>query len=1122
MQCSNCNFDNPSGMNFCGACGAPLNRPCPNCAFENPANFKFCGQCGTTLAGISSLSVDKATTSTNPSSVEAERRHITVMFCDLVGATTLSTQLDPEELRQVITAYQAACVGVVNRFEGHVAQYLGDGILIYFGYPMAHEDDAQRTVRTGLGIIEAIDRLSTRLQKDMGLDLQVRIGIHTGLVVVGQMGSGDKYEQLALGDTPNIAARLEGMAQSNTIAISEATEKLIQGYFSLQNLGSQSLKGIADPITVYQVLGEQGVRSRLEAAVSTGLTPLVGREQELSLLLAQWQKVVDGSGQVICLNGGAGLGKSRLLHGFKEQLPAESYRWLECYCSPYHKNSALYPIIGLLQQIFDLERDDSPEDKLNKLSTTLKQREIYKDDETVVTEIVPLLASLLSIPLTADYPALTLPAPRQKQRLLTVLLSLLLDLTKDIPALFVIEDLHWVDPSTLELLDLLVEQATTAPLYAIFTFRPNFTPTWPDAPNLIQLTLTRLTEPQVATMVHKVTHGKPIPESILTKVTAQTDGVPLFVEELTKMVLEMEIMVETETSYELSGEVPTFDIPATLQDSLMARLDRLSSVKEIAQLAATLGREFSYELLLAVSHLDEPTLHRDLARLVEAELLYQRGVPPQATYIFKHALIQDAAYQSLLRSRRQIYHQQIAHALIEQFPETVQLQPELVAHHYAVAGLTEEAIDYWWQAGQRAIQRSANLEAIDHFTQGIELLESLPSSPEVLMQQLKFQIILGTPLLMVKGYAAPDVEKAYARAWQLCQQLGEVPQLASALFGLWVFYLVSGNNTLAAEVGQQFVTTAQHSKDLWLLLEANEIQGVNAYYMGELAEAHLFLEQGVELYHPHLRPVEDAYTGTDHGVACLSHLALTLWLLGYPDKAVERSDQAVALARRLNHPFSQVFSLSFAAWLHQYRREMELAQTYAEAAIALSEEQGFIVSIAVSTILRGWAMASQGDCEDGIDQLHQGLALYESTGAALDRSHFLALLAEAHYHANQPELGLTVLEEATTITTKLKKEHTYEAELYRLQGNLLLQQGQPVKEAEACFQRAIALAVRQEAKMLELRAVMDLCRLWAAQGRSTEAHLMLAETCEWFLEGFETNDLKEAETLLGELSADIT
>jgi TOMM system kinase/cyclase fusion protein len=1047
-----------------------------------------------------------------PPTPDAERRQLTVLFCDLVDSTALSGQLDPEDLREVVRAYQDTCAKVIARFEGHIAQYLGDGLLVYFGYPLAHEDDAQRAVRAGLGMIEAMGQLNMRLERERGVRLTVRLGIHTGLVVVGDVGGGTRQEQLALGETPNLAARLQGIAAPNTLVISAATFQLLGGFFACQPLGTPPLKGLTQPLEVYRVLYESMARSRLEAAGNAGLTPLVGREQEIGLLRERWAHVKDGMGQVVLLSGEAGIGKSRLVQVLKDQVAAEPQAWLTpCQCSPYYQHSALYPLIDLLERVaLRFEREESPSQKLSKLEGFLVQYGLP------LAEAVPLFAALLSLPLPADYVPLTVSPEQQKQQILHALLTILLRIAAQQPVLFVMEDLHWVDPSTLEFLSLLVDQGPTTRILALFTFRPDFSPPWTGRSHLTQVALHRLTRPQAAEIIHRVAHSKALPPEVVEQIMARTDGVPLFVEELTKMVLESGLLQERDNRYALTGSLPPLAIPTTLHDSLMARLDRLAAVKALAQLGATLGREFSYELLRAVAPWDEETMQRGLHQLVEAEFLYQRGLPPQATYVFKHALIQEAAYQSLLRSTRQQYHQRIAQALEAQFPEIVETQPELVAHHYTEAGRSESALTYWQRAGQQALQRSANLEAVQHLTTGLEVLQTLPDTHERTQHELLLQTTLGPALAYSKGYGAPEVEAAYSRALELCQQVGEAPQLFVALMGLYQFYLVRAQHQMAREMGERLLSLAQSIGDTALLVQAHRALGEAFQNLGELVQAQQHLAQGSALYDPqhhHSRAVLN-----DPGVFCLSFEALVLWLLGYPEQALQRSEAALTLARALSHPPSLAGALAFAAMLHQGRRERQLVQERAEAAIALAREQGLPHWVTYGTIMRGWTLAVQGQWEEGMTQIQQGLVAQHASGAQIARPHFLAMLTEAHAAAGQVEAGLDVLAEALALVDHTGERY-WEAELYRLKGELLLQHAVPdAPQAEACLQQALAVARRQQAKAWELRTAISLSRLWQQQGRRDEARELLAPVYHWCTEGFDTADLQDAKALLEELA----
>jgi TOMM system kinase/cyclase fusion protein len=1042
-----------------------------------------------------------------------ERRQLTVEFIDLVGSTTLSQQLDPEDYHARVVAYQAACRQIIARYEGHIAQYLGDGVLVYFGYPAAHEEDAVRAVRSGLEIVTAVSQLAYTPP------LQVRIGIHTGPVMVGEIGAGEHTERLALGETPNIAARVQSRAEPNTVFISQATSRLVQGFFICESLGPQSLKNVAAPLELYRVHGAGKAHTRFEVSVQKGLTPLVGRDSELGWLRQRWEQATAGAGQVVLLSGEPGIGKSRLVQELKEKVSADGTTRIEFRCSPYHQNTALYPITEHLQRLLQFQAADTPQTKLAKLTQLLSQ---YRFPQA---ETLPLLAALLSLPPPAGVPPLSFSTQKQKQLTLEALVAWLLEEAERAVVYCAWEDLHWADPSTLEILTLFLDQAPTTRVLALLTFRTEFIPTWGNRSHLSQMTLSRLGRPHVETMVDKVTRGKALPVEVVQQIVAKTDGVPLFVEELTKTVVESGLLQDEGDRYvgaHGGAPIPPLAIPATLQDSLMARLDRLAPVKETAQLGATIGREFSYELLQAVSLLDEATLQHGLKQLVEAELVYQRGLLPQARYIFRHALIQDTAYQSLLKSKRQQLHQQIAQVLTERFPETKEAQPELLAHHYTEAGLVAQAIPYWQRAGERAAQRSANVEATAHLTTALELLKPLPDTPERAQQELSLQLILGISLMALKGYAAPEVAQTYSRARELCQQVGETSQLLPVLTGLGAFYFVRAELQTAFDLWEQSFTLAQKLQDSAPSVAAHMVLGAVLFHFGEFLSAQQYSDQGTALYNrDQHRAYASSYVGHDPGVMSLCYAALALWNLGYAEQALQRIHRALVLAHDLSHPHSLAVALTFAAWLHQFRQEIQATQERAEAVITLCTDQDFPYWSAFGTILQGWALAEQRLGVKGIAQMSRGLIALEATGTELDRSYFLALLAETHGKVGQAEEGLRVLTEALAAVDRTRERY-YEAELYRLKGELMLQaqiQGPAsnvAEEAETCFLKAIEVAHHQQAKSLELRAVMSLSRLWQQQGKKDEARQMLAEIYHWFTEGFDTKDLQEAKALLDE------
>ena len=1053
-----------------------------------------------------------------PQSADAERRQLTVMFCDLVESTALSTQLDPEDLREVVRAYQATCAEVIQHFDGHIAQYLGDGLLVYFGYPQAHEDDAQRAIRTGLGMIEVMGTLNSRLAQRHGVQLAIRMGIHTGLVVVGEMGGGGRQEQLALGDTPNIAARLQGLAAPNTVVISDATYHLVQGYFQCAALGAQMLRGIAQPLQVHRVLAESDVHSRLDVAQIRGLRPLVGREQEVGLLVERWEQVKRREGHVVLLSGEGGIGKSRLVQVLKEHVTGEHHVWIECRSSPYYQHTALYPLLGMLQRTLHWQPHDAPAEKLAKLEQALSQYKVSGE------EAVQLLAPLLSLPLPeAHYPSLHLLPRQQRQKTFETLLAILLEQAERQPVLFILEDLHWTDPSTLEFLTLLIDQIPTVSLLIVLTCRPTFQPPWSHRSYLTEMTVNRLSQPQIERMTTQVAGGKTLPDAVMHQIVEKTDGVPLFVEEMTKAILESGQLQDINGHYELAGSLRALTIPTTLQDSLMARLDRLVTAKAVAQYAAVIGRQFPYVWLHAVLQLDAATLQRELGRLVEAEIVYQRGLPPHATYRFKHALIRDAAYESLLKSTRQHYHQWIAQVLEEQFPETAETQPELLAHHATEARLGEHAIRYWQRASQRAIERSANLEAISHLTKGLEVLTTLPDSTERMQQEILLQTALASAYIAVRGGAAPEVERAYTRARELCQQTGDTAQLILVLGGLRRHYSQRAEYQRVRELGEQLLHLAQRQQDPVALLEAHLGLGLTLWDLGELTEARTHLEQGIVLYDRQQDRSLAFRHGRDPGVTSRYAAALVLWLLGYPSQALQRSHEAIRLAQELSHAYSLALALYWAAECHRYRREEQAAHERVEAAIALSTEQGFTQYLVRGTILRGGVLAAQGRSEMGIAQMRQGLAAFQTSGGGVSQPSFLALLAEAYGQGGQGEEGLRVLAEALGLVEKTG-DRFWKAELYRLKGELLLQQAPTRRrakdtqhlweEAEGCLHQALNIARRQQAKSLELRAALSLSRVWQQQGRRDQARALLAPVYEWFTEGFDTADLQEAKALL--------
>jgi class 3 adenylate cyclase/DNA-binding winged helix-turn-helix (wHTH) protein/predicted ATPase len=1104
---------------------------CSHCGTVSRAQAKFCAECGTSLgAGASSdasqthpqriprTELTGLANAPSPTSDthEPELRQLTVMFCDLAGSTALSVQLDLDDYRDVLKAYQSACDEVIQRFDGYIAQYLGDGILVYFSYPQAHEDDAQRAVHAGLGMIETLRPLNARLQQDHGVRLVVRIGIHTGRVIVSEMGR-DRHEPLALGETPNIAARIQALAPPDTVVMSQDTVRLVHGYFDYQELDLYEMKGLSNPMPLFQVLRATGVRNRLDVAGVGGLTPLVGRQSELTSLLEHWSQVKEGSGHLVLLTGEPGIGKSRLVRSLQTHLAEESFIALQCQGSPYHQNSGFYPLIDLWHRVLRWQAHDTPRAKRRKLKTILAQFDLPLEDTSI------LLADFLSLPPEeVDHRLRHLSPQQQKQRLMELLLAMVRQLAARRPVMLTVEDIHWFDPSTVDALTQLLDHLSAMRLYVVCTSRPTGSIPWDMHPDLTRMTLTRLPRPQVQQMVLPLTRGKPLPEEILAEIVDKADGIPLFVEEITKAILETAPLRETTTGYELTASLSTVAIPSTLHDTLMARLDRLGPAKPLAQLSATIGRRFPYTLLRAVSRQDDTRLQSELQRLVQAELLYQQGVLPQATYVFKHSLIQETAYQSLAKSTRQQYHRDIAQTLVEHVPELGEPQPELLAHHCTEAGLLEQALPYWLQAGRRAIERSANVEAISHLTKGLEVLKTLPITPEHRQQELTFYLALGPPLSMIKGHTAPEVEQVYTQAQALCQQVGDTQQRFNSLVGLWIFALNRAKLRMAYELAQECCTLAQYLEDTERMKEANALFGTTLFYLGDFVLARERLEQLRASYIAHERRGRMFNRARDPQVLGLVHGSVTLWMLGYPEQALAMSQEALALAQKLAYTYDMGSALHFASLLHHYRREASVVYEFAEAAETLSREQGFVRWLGGSLFWRGWALSERGEAEAGILLIRQGIEMWHTMGGELGLPRIYAMLAEACLQTGEIETGLRVLAEALEIARR-NAEHRDEAELYRLTGELLLRSGEPpgapaqahlVSQAEETFRQAIALAQQRQAKSFELRAVMSLSRLWQQQGKRAEAHRELQRIYSWFTEGFNTPDLRMAKSLL--------
>lgn len=1037
---------------------------------------------------------------------EAERRQLTVVFVDLVGSTELSHDLDPEEMRDIIRQYQNTVTGEITRFEGHIAKFMGDGVLAYFGWPRAHEDAAERAVRAGLAVTAAVGALTTQ----QGGGLAARVGIATGVVVVGDLvGEGAAQEEAVVGETPNLAARLQALALPDQVVIAEGTARLLGRLFDLRALEARAVKGFSEPVLAYQVLQESSAESRFEALHSSGLLPLVGREQEIALLLDRWRLAKSGEGQVVQLMGEPGIGKSRIVQALRNQVSAEPHLRLSYFCSPFHSNSAFYPCITQLSRAAGFERDDTAEQRLEKLEALLAQAADSLD------EAVPVVASLLSVPFDDRYPPLNLSPQRQKTRLFEILLEQLDGLTARQPILEIVEDLHWMDPSSLELFDQVVDRAQGLPVLLVFTSRPDSAPRWLGCPHATLLTLKRLGRDDVADIVDRMTEGCGLPGPVLEHILARTDGVPLFVEELTKLVLESGLLRSVGKKYALCGPLPPLAIPATLQDSLMARLDRMAPVKEVAQIGAVIGRDFSYELLAAVANRPAAELQSALDQLVASELMVRRGALPDATYSFKHALVQDAAYESLLRRRRQVLHLQVVDAIEKQFPEIVQRQPELLARHCTEAGTTEKAIEYWKLAAQLAMDRSATKEAIAHLNAGLQNVKTLPESDaDRHRRELELQLAIGSALVAAHGFAAPETEQAYVRARELCQKLNDRERLFPVLYGLCLFHLYSADLDAAQAASGQLLKLSEAINEPGPLFFAQRAAGVSSYPAGDFTAARGHLEEALSLYDPKKHRTPAFVYAFDPQVVCLDYLARTLLPLGLLDQAIERNEEAVAEARRIGHRNSLALPLFFGATLRQQCGDTRRVRTMADELAKLAEEEGFRFWLAGGNILQGWVVANEGDLQAGMKTMQDGIGEWQKTGANFMMPYFLALLADLHIRYGEPAKALSILDEAEK-RIEGSKERWFEAEVHRTIGETLLTPDlRDERRAEACFERALLVARAQGARLWELRTVMSLGPLRSEQGRPDSFLDLLESVYSEFTEGHGTADLRRAKDAL--------
>jgi class 3 adenylate cyclase/predicted ATPase len=1032
---------------------------------------------------------------------EAERRQVTVMFADLVGSTALSTGMDPEDLRDVFAAYSTCAEETVSKFGGTVAQYMGDGILGYFGYPHAHEDDAEQAVRAGLELIAAVTELKTRVPR------QVRIGIATGVVVVGNLTPS------IVGETPNLAARLQSLAKPNMVVISDGTRRLLGHFFELEDLGARDLKGIAAPVQVWAVLRPTSLTNRFEALHRSGMTTLVGREEEYELLRRRWSKAKEGEGQAVLLSGEAGIGKSHLTVAFTERLRGESYIRVRCFCSPQHTNSALHPNIGQMERAAAFARDDALQAKLDKLDTLLRQTSTSAEDAA-------LFVAMLSLPNDGRYRVLELTPRQRRQKTMDALIGQVEVLSGSAPVLVVFEDVHWADPTSLELLGRLVSNIASHRVLLLISFRPEFEAPWIEQAHVTALALNRLAPGDVEVMIDHLIGNNPLPAAVRQDIIERTDGIPLFVEEMTKAVLETAPEDEARRTAALVPS-PAMAVPASLHASLMARLDRLGGSKELAQIGAAIGREFSHELLAAVACRAEAKLEVQLDRLIRAGLLFRQGVPPDATYLFKHALVQDAAYSLLLREPRRHLHARIAETLESKFSEIAENQPEVLARHCAEAGNIEKAAVLWGKAGQRSAQRSALVEAAEQLKRALNLIKSLPGTPALRREEIKLQVELITPFIHVRGYAAPETRDAEERALLLIEQaqaLGEPPEdsllLFSALYGSWAANIVVFNGDAMRELAVEFLALAEKQSATGPPMIGHRLMGLSLLHTGEITGGRAHLDRAIALYDPAEHRHLAMRFGQDVGAASLCWRSLALLLLGYPQDALADAVRALKIARESRHSGTLVYVLNFSIFPHVYCGHFAAANALIDEFNILKDQIGSLFWGGWGTVQRGCVLALTGKVTEAVQNITSGIAEMRSTGTTLWMPLFLSSLALANAEAAQLDQAWANIHEAMT-TLETTKENWYEAEINRAAGAIVLLGTEPdAGKAEAYFASALEVARKQKAKSWELRAAMSMARLWRDQGKREQARDLLAPVYGWFTAGFDTLDLREAKSLL--------
>jgi class 3 adenylate cyclase len=1060
-------------------------------------------------------------TSTHPilkTEEEAERRHLTVMFCDLVGSTALSAKLDPEDLRYIVTEYQKVCQKVVARYEGHIAQYLGDGILVYFGYPIAHENDAHRAVSTGLRIIEAIEQLNVRLDSDKGINIQVRIGIHTGHTVIGDiLDQSGQNQRLAHGATLNIAARLEGLATPDTMVISNVTYELVNRHFVCEDKGEHIVKGIDKPIKIYHVIKENTARARIENQQNlSNQLPLFGREDELKKLLELWEAAKENRSHIALLNGGAGVGKSRLLYEFVKEVANESDVWLIMnQCSPYHKKTAFYPFVqGIKREALNLEGHENSSEQINRLEGFLLQNGLSLED------MIPIFASIMNIDLEGSrYQNSPYSLEQQQEKIANSIISFILERVKKQPLLITFEDLQWIDEFSLQVLHKLIQQSPTVQLLVVMSFRPEFTVPWRMQAHLVPISLTNLPDKATRAIIQKISRGKRLPKDLTQKIIQKTDGVPLFVEELTKMVLNSDMVKEFDTHYELTQLIDSLAIPSTLQDSLIARLNNMPDTKAVAQIGAAIGREFSFELIKAASGMKVDSLRDSLEELIQIELLLQQGVLPKATFKFRHALIRDAAYQSLLNSQQIKIHSNIANSLSLHFPEKIENNPQIAAYHYEKANQNKDAIIHWTKAGEKLRKRQAFTEALDYLQRGLNLIQKLDKDNDRKQLELALLSIQTPVFLITEGYTSKPAYLASIRMSELAEKLGDKISLFHALRNKTMYQIFAEKPQNASKGSQQVLAIAKKVGEVDLLIEAYRLIGQISNFIGKHQEGLDSFNMAIKLYLEKDQKTKFHFIGGDPLIFCLIQSCQNLWYLGYPDQSAKIAKEALSKASEKDQIFIQALCLYINSFLSVNRGDIKACTKYVKACFKICKEYGIKQLLGEIEIFRAYLLLQKGEIEKG-SQLVESAFKNRAQRNINNGFHFNAIsIIQTYLDHGALEKGLDLV--AMSLENfKLTGELGCLAEIYRLQGELLFAKDKEayLTEIQECYQKSWKLAKNQKAKSFELRTAMSFLRLGQYKNDIKAAKQRLSETYNWFTEGFGTEDMMKTKKLLNSLT----